>query len=737
MASSSSSSRETQQQELRQLLQQSLIPTAARSVDSSPVVSPDMSQAETTLSIDDNLPTNVCTEEQLSSLPDVCLSGNKIRPLRHVNEQGDVSTYALRPMFYSVIFILLVELLERFSFYGVNYTQTSFLTGAYNEDWNAGMSAIGASSYVSISTAVAYSMPFVGAFLADNVLGDYWSILVGNIFFYIPGLLLILLSTVPHLLGDTFNDTALSIGLLGLWPMGTGIVKSIVNVFGAKQVRDEKMNGERDRNGEKPLAACTQNQTKLTFCALQFHPLLQSSLIESYYVSFYMCINVGALVGGVVVPVVAQYDVTLAYTYPMAMLCIGVLLFLLGTPRYVRHRPAGDFFTAIKRKAAGLTPRFGRKKVLPPMEDPPEGPTIPLTTIFRISALIIPFNIAYSQMATTFIVQGTVMEKGFGIIDASTMNNADAIAVLFFGHMVGSHFYPFLARREIKIPTTYKFAIGSTLGTLAIGWALFIEYLIHSKFNSSGEKVNILWQSLAYILIGAGEIFAVSAAYEIAFTASAPETKAVASALNLFCVGGIPNVLCIFLYNTCRGWFRTSKGTTSIHRIEDYATAEVYKYFLVLFGIALLGIIVNVLPATKHFVASIEEQATEMIKTPVMRKRPKRAFRTHTSSSTDTSPTSDEESPLLRAKRHQAYLKYGSGPVLHKSGSMRAGPSLGNKDKDKKKKAINKNQVGKLYRIAPSASSRPNVVMAADGKPMKAGNLVAGAKQRHYRQGSM
>jgi proton-dependent oligopeptide transporter, POT family len=245
---------ENPQQELRQLLQQqqplsSQAPTRVpRSVDSSPVVSPEQydptkpGYQQQPLSIDDNLPTHVCTEEQLQSLPDVCLSGNKNRPLRHVNEQGDVSTYALKPMFYSVIFILLVELLERFSFYGVNYTQTSFLTGAYNEDWNANMSAIAASSYVSISTAVAYTMPFVGAFLADNVLGDYWSILVGDICFYIPGLLLILMSSVPHLLGETFNKKALSFGLLVLWPMGTGIVKSIVNVFGAKQVCHQRIN---------------------------------------------------------------------------------------------------------------------------------------------------------------------------------------------------------------------------------------------------------------------------------------------------------------------------------------------------------------------------------------------------------------------------------------------------------------------------------------------------------------
>jgi POT family proton-dependent oligopeptide transporter len=251
MASSSSSDAMQQQQEMQKLLQQSTTATSTtnkppRSCESSPVmpnsISPKQSPSSSKynaqpLSFEDgDLPNNVCTEEQLTTLPDFCLSGLKNRPLRHVNEKGDVSTYALQPMFYSVIFILLVELLERFSFYGVNYTQTSFLTGAYNDEWNAGMSAIAASSYVSISTAVAYSMPFVGAFLADGVLGDYWSILFGSTVFYLPGLLLITFTTVPYLLGDEFNKTALSIGLLVLWPMGTGIVKSIVNVFGAKQV---------------------------------------------------------------------------------------------------------------------------------------------------------------------------------------------------------------------------------------------------------------------------------------------------------------------------------------------------------------------------------------------------------------------------------------------------------------------------------------------------------------------
>ena len=120
-----------------------------------------------------------------------------------------------------------------------------------------------------------------------------------------------------------------------------------------------------------------------------------------------MCINIGALIGGVLVPLMAQHNVTIAYFLPVAMLALGVALFSFGTSRYVRTGPKGDLFSA-----KGVD----------------SGPTIDLGAILRISILIIPFCIAYSQMATTFIVQGTVMKKAFGIIDAACMNNADAVS---------------------------------------------------------------------------------------------------------------------------------------------------------------------------------------------------------------------------------------------------------------------------------------------------------------------
>lgn len=616
---------------------------------------------------DDELPNDIHMKSQLVLVPDDCLSGNPERPLLHIDDLGNKFMYALQPMTYSVLFILMVELLERFSFYGYYYTLTLFLTGAYDEDWNAGFASVQAASYVSMSTMVAYSTPFVGAFLSDAMFGEHKSILFGLLGFYVPGVLLMTLTTIPGLLGDEFATLPLTAALLFLWPMGTGIVKSIVNVFGAKQ----------------------------------FHPLLQSSLIESYYVKFYMCINTGGLASIIIIPIIAQHNLTLAYCVPLVLLFTGAAIFTFGTPRYVRAPPRGEMFSFGKKKRKNMG---GENKM------------IPLSTIFRICLLIVPFSVGYNQMPTTFIVQGTVMSNAFGVIDVASMNSLDCISVLCFGYITANYIYPALNSRGIKLPTTYKFAIGSLLGSCAILWALFVEFLIHYNYDTTGEKTCVLWQAPAYILIGWGEIFAISAAYEVAFTASSPDKKVLASATNIFCVGGLPNVFCIFLYHSCSRWFENARGTTEIAHIDDYATAHISKYFLVLLSIMLSGVLINTLPSVRDFVTGVENQSVELVKTPMIRK-PK--FRDPESS--------DERSPLVndvtltpKSKRYQQYLKYGSGPVLYKAASMKAGPSLSQSNlPGNKHKKIKYGAVHNLYHS--DAAIVPNVARDGDGKPVKAG----------------
>ena len=90
---------------------------------------------------------NVVSKEQLKELPACFLSDDPYRPLQNADGDGTIHKYALNPMRYNAIFILLVESLERFSYYGLTFTQYPYLTGEYNKTWSPGFSTVEASSF--------------------------------------------------------------------------------------------------------------------------------------------------------------------------------------------------------------------------------------------------------------------------------------------------------------------------------------------------------------------------------------------------------------------------------------------------------------------------------------------------------------------------------------------------------------------------------------------------------------
>jgi POT family proton-dependent oligopeptide transporter len=337
------------------------------------------------------LPGHVNTWQQLQELPIEFLNlldhrfggvyRDKRRPLLHEDANGNIHAHALDPLTYSVCFILTLELLERFSFYGLYMSQTNYLTGSYDEYWNADLSSMEAATLISLSTAVAYTVPFVGGMLADTYLGDYKTILVGVSLFYLPGLFVIASSTYPNWwLGTTsFNVTAYKLALLFLWPVGTGTIKAVVNVFGARQ----------------------------------YHPILQRSMVESYYVQFYMVINVGAVVGCVVIPVVARNSITTAYSIPFVLLSAALLVFVAGSKRYVDVVPStqqhGNRQQLLqqpqqKQRSHNGADRIDNKRAaleLSTHSASDEGEKPNFADVAKICALIIPFNIVYGQCPTT------------------------------------------------------------------------------------------------------------------------------------------------------------------------------------------------------------------------------------------------------------------------------------------------------------------------------------------------
>lgn len=522
-----------------------------------------------------DLPNAVNTQEQLADIPAMYLSDDPKRPLLLTVEGEPPYKYALNPVTFSVLTILTIECLERLAYYGINNNETEFLTGAYDPNWNANLTSSGAVSFTSASVAIAYTTPFIGGIVADGFTGDFWAIVIGISIFYLPGLLVIALTTVPGLLGETFNITALKAGLLGLMPTGTGFIKPIVNVFGAKQ----------------------------------FHPVLQSALVEPYYVNFYIAINIGALIGGLVIPIIAQKSDEIAFFIPFVAMCLGFMLFLFFSPRFVKRKPekAALFNTlGLLGKSVFCCKSFtvAKESNGGPLSDTFVDGVWRLLKIIPVNLLVLPFNIVYNCMTGIFILQGEAMQE-VGVVNASFMNNFDAFSVLIVGFFASSWLYPYLEHRGINFPYCYRFSLGSLFGAFAIGSALIVDSQIRTKWNEEGKEVNIFAQMMNYAFIGAGEIFAVSTAYEAAFMIAPKEQKSLASAIQLFMGSGLASYVQIGLQQGLADWLPTNPG------VENYVDSQMDKFLWMLFGISIAAILFNMLPPVKNWLENLRFESLE------------------------------------------------------------------------------------------------------------------------------
>jgi proton-dependent oligopeptide transporter, POT family len=348
--------------------------------------------------------------------------------------------------------------------------------------------------------------------------------------------------------------------------------------------------------------------------------------LESYYVNFYLSVNIGSLIGTTLIPILAQIHLQAAYLVPCISLVVGLLIFISGSKRYVKRPPENK---ALLHTGKILGQRLLGCKSLDDSKLSHGGSyndsfvdgVKRLLLVVPISLLILPFIIAYSQMSTVFVLQGGAMQP-LGLLDASLMSSFDPIAVLVVGFLVGSVFYPALSRRGLRIPLTYKFAIGTAFGSLAIASAIIVDHSIRTNYQQDGTKICILWQAFSYILVGCGEIFAITSCLEATFSIAPPEQKGLASALNQFLTLALSSFICVALNNAFSEWFphpqpddgtRGDDNSSVNSATEMYANSEMSKFLWVTFGITLLGIVVNVFGPVKRWADFLHQNSIQAV----------------------------------------------------------------------------------------------------------------------------
>lgn len=157
---------------------------------------------------------------------------------------------------------------------------------------------------------LAYVMPILGGYLADNVLGRYKTILWFTII-YVIGVAMMAVGAIPDLMKTSTGYYLFLIGSFVFTAVGTGAIKPNVVNFGAEQY-----------DTTIPLEAEQQ---------------------KSYFSYFYMVINMGSIFSAIWTVGLATGAVTddsagdgFLYSYAIAAVAMALALvfFVIGTPKY-------------------------------------------------------------------------------------------------------------------------------------------------------------------------------------------------------------------------------------------------------------------------------------------------------------------------------------------------------------------------------------------------------------------
>ncbi|KAK4490050.1 hypothetical protein RD792_000704 [Penstemon davidsonii] len=227
-----------------------------------------------------------------------------------VNFKGGAPNRCKTGCWKSATFIIGVEVVERFAYYGISSNLISYLTGPL------GQSTATAAENVNAWNGAAMLLPLLGAFLADSYLGRYRMITVASLL-YILGLGFLSLSAALHSSNSAHcktnaNDTACS-------PPQLEIILFFFSLYLVAFAQ----------GGHKP---CVQ-----AFGADQFDEddPIECKAKSSFFNWWYFSMNGGILVALLVLNYIQEnLSWELGFGIPCIVMCFALIVFLLGSMTY-------------------------------------------------------------------------------------------------------------------------------------------------------------------------------------------------------------------------------------------------------------------------------------------------------------------------------------------------------------------------------------------------------------------
>ncbi|KAF9219028.1 PTR2-domain-containing protein [Gyrodon lividus] len=466
---------------------------------------------------------------------------------------------------WTAYMIAVVELAERFSYYGASAVFTNFIqqplppgsrTGAGGPNGQSGALGRGQQMSTGLTTFYqfwSYICPIGGAYIADTYWGRYkticWSVALAML-----GHVIMIISAIPGIIG---GQSSVGLFVLSLIVTGTGAggFKSNISPLVAEQYRRTKLFISTTKSGERVIV----------------DPTLTTSRIYMY---FYLFINIGALVGQIGMVYAEKYvGFWLAYTLPTIVFFISPIFLWLGYGRYrtspptgsvlatsfrvwrhaakgrwswnpvkcIRQLTADDFWESAKpSKVAGEKPEWMKFD---------DNWVDEVRRGFKACSVFAWFPIywlCYNQLNNNLTSQAATMNT-HGLPN-DVLSNLDPFALIIFIPICDLVIYPAFARWGWKFTALKKVAWGFVTGTAAMIWAAVVQHYIY-KTNPCGtyagtcvdsqgyplvSPLNVWIQTGSYILIAFSEIFASITGLEYAFTKAPINMRSLVMSMFLF-----------------------------------------------------------------------------------------------------------------------------------------------------------------------------------------------------------
>ncbi|XP_051016943.1 solute carrier family 15 member 1 [Acomys russatus] len=383
----------------------------------------------------------------------------------------------------SILFIVVNEFCERFSYYGMRALLVLYFRNFLA--WDDDLSTAVYHTFV----ALCYLTPILGALIADSWLGKFKTIVSLSIVYTI-GQAVISVSSINDLTDHDHDGTpnslpvhvALSMIGLALIALGTGGIKPCVSAFGGDQFEEGQ---EKQRN--------------------------------RFFSIFYLAINAGSLISTIVTPILRvqqcgihsqQACYPLAFGVPAALMAVALIVFVLGSRMYKKFQPQGNIMGKVAKCIGfAIKNRFRhRSKAYPKREHwldwakekYDERLISQIKMVTRVMFLYIPlpmFWALFDQQGSRWTLQATTMSGKIGTIEIQPdqMQTVNAILIVIMVPIVDAVVYPLIAKCGLNFTSLKKMTVGMFLASMAFVAAAVVQLEIDKTLPvfPGGNQVQI------------------------------------------------------------------------------------------------------------------------------------------------------------------------------------------------------------------------------------------------------